>query len=909
MLISKDRGQKCFLFFVLPKSINKPSDTILVVKRFLRIMAAAVVLAGTLPVCVNAEEPADAFVMEGRSTRISDNWTFERTDQRNSSRETVSLPHDWSIQEPFSTEYEAESGFLPGGKAVYRKTLIFPEELKDSRVVINFGGVYMNAEVSVNNHRLGSHPYGYTGFAFDLTDDLIIDGKTENVIEVEVSHEVPSSRWYSGSGIYRDVYLTVTKKQYFSENGVQVFTPQDLTASKAKTDIKMTLGNAEPDEKTVTLRTSILDDTGEEAASTEQTVVLSGNTETTVHESIVIDSPECWSLKNPAQYVCRTELIKEDGSILDVLDTRFGYRTICFDADKGFLLNGEPVKLKGVCLHHDQGALGAASYPRAIDRQLDILQEMGINAVRTAHNPADRYFLESCSRRGILVIEEAFDTWTNAKNHNSNDYSSIFRETVTADNKLLNAEAGMCWAEYDIKEMVRESVNEPCIILYSIGNEILGNIGGDVSEYPAIAAQLCEWINETGTSVPVTIADNMTLKENEIQEAMDQAVCEAGGVIGLNYATAESMDAMHENHPEWPLFGSETVSAYGSRGEYRAKGIDSKSLRVSAYDTESVEWGTTARQSWLDTITRDYIAGEFVWTGFDYIGEPEPWNGLGPGSVTGTEPIPHSSYFGIVDTAGIPKDSYYFYQSQWRKDLTVLHILPDWNQTNIQKSFLGNVPVSVYTNAASIELFLNGKSLGRKDAEIHETAAGQTYRTYDGKLSAEWNVRYKTGELKAVAYDENGEVIQKTSGRSVVRTNVQASRLILECDRTELSADGRDLAYLTVALKDRYGNVVSDEDRTVTFELEGSGVLLAADNGNPADLQGYQDGTKTKRTRDTFHGKAVVIVKSTQSEGTIRVRASAEDLPDAEVVIEVTQQPRELSCVDRLAENLRRNEE
>ena len=452
-------------------------------------------------------------------------------------------------------------------------------------------------------------------------------------------------------------------------------------------------------------------------------------------------------------------------------------------------------------------------------------------------------------------------------------------------------------------------MNEPCILLYSIGNEILGNIGGDVSEYPAIAAQLCEWIKETGTSVPVTIADNMTLKENEVQEAMDQAVFEAGGVIGLNYATAESMDAMHKNHPDWPLFGSETVSAYGSRGEYRAKGIDSKSLQVSAYDTESVEWGTTARQAWLDAVTRDYIAGEFVWTGFDYIGEPEPWNGLEPGSVTGTDPIPHSSYFGIIDTAGIPKDTYYFYQSQWREDLTVLHVLPDWNRTNINKSFLGYVPVSVYTNAASVELFLNGKSLGKKNAEIHETAAGETYRTYEGTLSAEWKVRYKTGELKAVAYDESGEVITETSGRSAVSTSMQASRLILECDRTELSADGRDLAYLTVTLKDRFGNVVSDEDRTVTFELEGNGELIASDNGNPADLQGYQDGTETRRTRDTFHGKAVVIVKSTQSEGIIKVRASAEGLPSAEAVIEVKQMPQEKSCVDRVAESLRRNEE
>ncbi len=516
MLISRGRGQKCLLFFVLRKSIRFPSDTIMSVKRFLKILAASSMAAGLLSIPVKAEEPADVFVMEGRSTRISDHWTFQRTDQENAPSEQVSLPHDWSIQEVYSVECEAESGFLPGGEAVYRKALIFPKTMKDSRVLIHFGGVYMNAEVSVNGRTLGNHPYGYTGFSFDLSKDLTFDGKTANIIEVKVTNELPSSRWYSGSGIYRDVYLTVTKKQFISENGIQIRTASDLSQAETETEITLTLGNEEPTEKTVTIRTAIVDDAGNEAASSEQKAVLSGNAETVIRESLLMNAPKLWSLSDPVQYTCRTELIGEDGAVLDSLDTRFGYRTIRFDPDEGFLLNGEHVKLKGVCLHHDQGALGAASYPRAIDRQLDILQEMGINAIRTAHNPADPYLLESCSERGILVIEEAFDTWTNAKNYNFNDYSSIFSETVTADNELLNAEPGMCWAEYDIQEMVRESMNEPCIILYSIGNEILGNIGGDVSDYPATAAQLCEWVRQTGTDVPVTIADNMTLKENDV---------------------------------------------------------------------------------------------------------------------------------------------------------------------------------------------------------------------------------------------------------------------------------------------------------------------------------------------------------------------------------------------------------
>ena len=845
-------------------------------KRIVSVLTLVALLMLCVPLRLAAKEPAEIFAMEGRVTCINEDWEFKKD---GAASELVTLPHDYSIKEPFNTDYEAESGFLPGGKAIYRKQLIFPESFEGSRIVLSCGGVYMNAEVMVNGRKLGTHPYGYTSFAFDLSRDLICDGKTVNMIEISVDHELPSSRWYSGSGIYRDVNLIVTSSQYVAEDGIQIKT------KGGSTQISAAIGNDSDKSASLRIVHAILDESDREVAKTEKEIQVKPESTAVFEVQADVENPILWSCEQPVQYTCHTEVLADDGTVLDETDTRYGYRTTRFDPDTGFYLNEKPVKLKGVCLHHDQGALGAAAYPAAIDRQLDLLQEMGINAIRTAHNPADAYLLEQCSRRGILVVEEAFDTWTNAKNHNDYDYSSIFAEPISADNEILGGEAGMLWAQYDIQQMVKDSMNEPCVILYSIGNEILGNIGGDVSAYLELAEQLCAWVNAFHTDKPVTIADNMTLKQDSVQLAMDEAVVSAGGVVGLNYATPESMDDMHEAWPEWPLFGSETVSAYGSRGEYRAKGIDETTYQVTAYDTECVEWGNTARQSWLDTIQRDYIAGEFVWTGFDYLGEPEPWNGLEPGSVTNGEPIPHSSYFGILDTAGLPKDSYYFYQSQWRDDMTVLHILPDWNRKNLRKNLFGFVVVNVYTNAPVVELFLNGKSLGKKTAELHTTDLGYTYQTYGGSLSANWQVWWRAGELEAVAYDAEGNRIESTSGRSIVRTSGAPSGLTMETNREELNADGTDLAYVTISLTDSSGNIVSDADQNVTVTVEGDGKLLALDNGNAADPTGYQEGTETERTRNTFHGKLVAIVQSTKKEGQIRITASAEGITDAKTVV------------------------
>ncbi len=869
-------------------------------KRAVVFVCAAILVSAMHAIPAHAEEP-EVFSAQERSVLWNEDWEFRREEDSAWSR--IDLPHDWSIREAFSTEYEAESGFLPGGTGMYRKSLIVQEADRAKRFVLEFEGVYKDAQVSVNGRVLGTHPYGYTSFAFDLSDDLIFDGKTENIIEVTVKNTLPSSRWYSGSGIYRDVRLTVTEPQYIARGGVRIETP-DLAAHPDRCDTKaeVTVRNDGAEPETLVLAASILDADGKTVSKAESApFTVNAGSEVTVNETVPVTGVKLWSLTDPNLYTCRTEVMKEDGSVSDTVDTRFGFRWMSFDNDRGFFLNGEAVKLKGVCLHHDLGALGAAGYHAALDQRLDLLQEMGINAIRSAHNPADGYFLQACSERGILVIEEAFDTWSNSKNDNTEDYGSVFLEEITEGNEIIGGEAGMMWSAFDVREMVLHSRNEPCLLMYSIGNEILGNIDGDTSEYPNYARILSEWIGTFTDTIPVTIADNMTVKGSDTQILMDTAVADAGGIVGLNYATGKTMDAYHTAHPDWCLYGSETASTFGSRGEYGTYGINQKTHQITAYDRTAVEWGMTAQDAWLNTISRDYIAGEFVWTGFDYLGEPEPWNGWHTGSVTGEGPAPNSSYFGIIDTSGVPKDAYYFYQSQWRDDITVLHVLPDWNPDNMKKNLFQRTTVTVYTNAPAVELFLNGKSLGKVTAETHTTEEGYTWRLYDGSLSWNKTVRYSAGTLEAVAYDAAGNVIAETSGRKKVTTCGEPAMIRLTADRNVLAADGRDLTYVRAVICDAEGNPVSSDDREVQFHLEGEGRILASDSGNPMDTQGYQDNTETDASRKTFHGTVSAVIQAGESGDELVITAGSDGLTSGVTRI-VTGDGTSASLTERTAE-------
>ncbi|MCR5230370.1 MAG: DUF4982 domain-containing protein [Solobacterium sp.] len=875
----------------------------MIAKRILKLLYILCLFIVCLPVHVHAQTSGTVNQISeaGRGILFNDGWKFCGEDGAfaeasfdDSGWRSVTLPHDWSIENEFTAEAEAESGFLKGGTGWYRKTFAVSEDLSGKRFTIDFDGVYMNSTVYVNGVKLGTHPYGYTPFSFDITDELITDGTAENVIAVKVENEQPNSRWYSGSGIYRDVRLNVTDPVHVFRYGVQITSENLHQEYQGDTDTKVcvTVQNETDSVQRVTVRNTVTGPDGSEAASGSQDIEIEAGQKAVTEDHLSVFRPLLWTVDEPNLYRMKTEIIC-GGETADTYESTYGYRWISMDPETGFSLNGQPVKLKGVCLHHDQGALGAAAYDDAILRQIRIMKDMGVNAVRTAHNPASESLIRICSEQGIMVIEEAFDTFINPKNGNVNDYSGIFSQWIREDNQIIRpADYEMTWAEFDVRSMAERDRNAPCVIMWSVGNELLGNIEGDISGYRDCTFMLLDWIRRSDWSKLVTLADNLTSTQNGIsqdavkksmQNQMDEAIMIAEGAIGLNYADGSAYDQFHAEHPDWPIYGSETSSALSSRSWYSTYGIDSRNHQVSSRisDKAAAEWGETAAQAWLDVITRDFTAGGFIWTGFDYIGEPEPWNGVEPGSVTGGQPSPKSSYFGAVDTAGFEKDTYYFYRSQWNDDSVTLHILPSWDKKEV-KRFLGFTKVVVYSNAPQVELFLNGKSLGVKKYESFETEHGYTYQLYKKQPYYSWTVFFRSGVLSAKAYDEEGREITETTGRNVTATPSEAASLLLSAESQASGKGG--LVYISADITDAEGNPVITDDRKIHFVLEGEGRILGTDNGNAADISSYRGISDTEAYRSTFRGKALVII---QAEGAFRLLAEAEGLPSAQIAGEV----------------------
>lgn len=507
-----------------------------------------------------------------RSNDFNANWRFTMGDPAasqpgydDSKWEIVSLPHDYSITQEYDPSNEAESAYLPGGTAWYRKTFSLDESVKGKRVTIDFDGVYMNATVYINGHKLGDHPYGYSPFSFDLTDYLNFDG--ENFIAVRVNHQLPSSRWYSGSGIYRDVKLTITDAVAVDRYGSYVTAPklEEQKDGAVETVIENTLINKTDESQTVSLRQSIVDhETGETAASqTFDGVVLEPGT-TTVTHTVSVDTPELWSTSDANLYDVVTEVIS-GSDVLDTYETLFGYRWFNFDANNGFSLNGESMKLNGVCMHHDQGSLGSVSVRRAVERQMEILKEMGVNAIRTSHNPQSALFMELAAENGILVVEEFFDGWATAKNGNTQDYSNYFN-TLIGENELIHSDADETWAKYDMQEVLYRDRSNPSVIMWSLGNEI---DAGDSSKFPEYCDNLIEWTKELD-SRPVTLGDNKMLgNDQDWARSIRQKIADAGGIIGSNYGLANNLQSQYRNtYPDWKYYGSENVSSVNSRGIY-----------------------------------------------------------------------------------------------------------------------------------------------------------------------------------------------------------------------------------------------------------------------------------------------------------------------------------------------------
>lgn len=885
-------------------------------KRLTAVLLALVMILGLVPQAFAAGQarstetqtssPEETVYVNsyGGSTRevdFSDHWRFNlgngsaAKEYNDSAWRDVDLPHDYSIEQEYSASNEAESGYLPGGTGWYRKTFTLSPEWKGKYITIDFGGVYMNATVYLNGEELGFHPYGYTAFSFELPQEKL-NFEGENVIAVEVEHQTPSSRWYSGSGIYRTVHLTVTDPVHVAKDGVYVTTPNlKNDRTDGTMNIKTVVENTSAVASEVTVRQTLYKQGSTAAAvagfKVETSKSVPAGERITVEQTGKIENPALWSPDSPVLYTLKTEVLVGD-SVVDTCETEFGFRWTNFNSTNGFELNGEPTKLKGVCMHHDQGSLGSEAWYRAIERQVEILKEMGCNAIRVTHNPAAPELIEIANEKGIMLIDEAFDTWTNPKNGNTHDYSQWFNVVIGNDNAILGGEADMTWAEFDIKAMVNQDKNSPAVIMYSLGNEVLEGISGNADNYPKIASDLIDWINEIDNTRPPTFGDNKLKSGNTTAAQVAQVIANNHGIVGYNYSTIGNLDSGTANG--WLVYHSETASAVNSRGIYDRKASNGDGGKgdylLTSYDKSAVGWGAVASDAWWRTITDDNSTGEFVWTGFDYIGEPTPWNGTGSGAI-GTWPnSPKSSYFGIIDTNGLPKDTYYFYQSQWNDDVHTLHILPTWNEDEIVLDSSGNVEVVVYSDAAKVELYLNDNDtpIATATSALKTTAAGYTYRMWQGgtnhtNLYATFSVPYERGTLRAVAYDDQGQVISDTKGRSSVTTTTAATQLSLEADRNTITADGDDLSYITVSVKDAAGRLVNTDDVSVKLSITGNGVILGVDNGRQSDHASYQS-----LTRNTGAGQLVAVVQSTDDAGSFTVTATADGLVNGSVTVNTT---------------------
>ena len=806
-----------------------------------------------------------------RSTLFNDGWKFNLGDVPDAKNKNyddeawrnLTLPHDWSIEQDFNKNSPSthEGGFLDGGIGWYRKSFVLPKEMEGKKITIDFDGVYMDSYIYVNGVQVGNHPYGYTPFSFDITDNLICDGVTENVISVKVNNRQPSSRWYSGSGIYRDVKLTVTDKVHVEQYGTYVTTPNlksEYSTGKATVNIKTDIANEEGSDKEVTLVSTIYDSEGNVVGDSSSTQVIKANSTYKYDQNVEVQNPKLWGTENPYLYDVVTKVLINN-EVVDEYTTEFGMRWFDLTTDNGFFLNGEQMKLEGVCMHHDQGALGAVANEAAIRRQVKKLKDMGVNSIRVTHNPAAQTLIDICNEEGILLIDEAFDTWYGGKK--TYDYGRFFEQ------KSIHGD--MTWAEYDVKQMVNRGKNAPSIIMWSLGNEVW-----ETNQTKAVqtAQNLQSWVKEIDTTRPTTLGEDKFRMGSGT--GAHENVANVFDVVGFNYAEA-NYDSFHEKYPDWVLYGSETSSATRSRGFYahpeRTNQMDKHdNLQQSDYDNDHVGWGRTAEDAWKRDRDKEYILGEYIWTGFDYIGEPTPYYSTFPSK---------SSYFGAIDTAGFEKDIYYFYQSQWSNE-PMVHLLPHWNWENDDSIKVdGNkILVKAYTNANSVDLYynedVNSNELGSLVAsdEYEVTNAGyngQYKETSDGKLHLEFRVEYRPGKLTAVAKDENGQEI----ARDVVKTANEAKAIDLSADRQVIEADGYDLSYITVDIVDENGTLVPDASNLVNFEVSGNGVIVGVDNGNAASVERYKDNK-----REAFNGKALVIVQSTKNAGSFTLTATSNGL-------------------------------
>ncbi|HEV2782782.1 MAG TPA: glycoside hydrolase family 2 TIM barrel-domain containing protein [Actinophytocola sp.] len=779
----------------------------------------------------------------------------------------VSVPHDWSIELTPTPEGGTTSGtgFLPGGLGWYRKTFTLPRSLAGKRISIEFDGVYMDSYVYVNGQQVANHPYGYTGFAVDMTSLAHTDGRTPNVVAVKVQHQLPSSRWYSGSGIYRKVHLVVTDPVHIARHGVYVTTP-DLAGTIGSGFATVRARTTAVDERGDTAEATVVstvEDAGGRRVARKRTPVPLGADPGTVGADLRVDRPILWSPENPYLYTLRTELVV-GGRVVDATTTPFGIRWFVFDPNEGFSLNGVPTKLYGVNLHHDLGALGAAVNSDAIVRQLTIMKGMGVNALRTSHNPPAPEVIEACQRLGILMMVEAFDTWRRPKVQF--DYGRFFDAHSDAD----------------IAEMVHAAKNSPAVVLWSIGNEIPDSTS--VAVGVPIARRLIADVRAIDTTRPIVMGSDKYRSVPAPGSAQDQILGLLDG-MGLNYNTAGSVDALHARYPTKFFFESESSSETSTRGAYQdphllntGENYTPGKRDTSSYDNNMASWTMSHEYGLKKDRDRKFFAGMFLWSGIDYIGEPTPYDVF---------PV-KSSFFGAVDTAGFPKDAYYAYVSQWTT-APMVHLVPmNWTDHEPGEP----VTVWAYSTVDTVELFLNGASLGERRFDHKTTPYGREYLettepTGDdknvttgpfpgsytspngsaGKLHLTWEVPFAPGRLVAVAKRDGVAV-----ARDELVTAGAPAALRLTPDRRRISADGESQAFVTAEVVDAAGVVVPGATTPISFGVHG-GRLVGLDNGRQESAENY-----TATTRTAWAGKALAMVRAGDRAGPVTITASAPGL-------------------------------
>lgn len=784
---------------------------------------------------------------------LEEGWRFvkgdvtgaERMDFDDSKWAAVRVPHDWAITEPFDkeidkqeiaitqngetipTEKTGRTGALPYIGVGWYRIALPSLSMKNKKATLIFEGAMSEAEVFINGEKVGYWPYGYNAFYFDVSPYLNDGG--ENVLAVRLQNLPESSRWYPGAGIYRPVSLTLRNETAVSTWGLSVTTPV-VTRSSAQVHIKAELEGSSV--KHLRAVCTVFDLQGDVKASKVSEIRSASGL---VDESIDVAEPRLWSPENPSLYYAKVELY--DGSrLLDVDSVRFGIREVKINRDGGFMLNGETRKIKGVCLHHDLGPLGAAVNKAALKRQLLLMKDMGADAIRTAHNMPAKWQMDLCDELGIMVMAESFDEWKAAKCKNG--YNRFFED----------------WAERDLINLIRKHSNHPSIIMWSIGNEVPEQSMDDGS---LIAKRLQDICHREDPTRPVTVG------MDRVDNALANGFAAVLDVPGLNYRTHKYEEA-YAKLPQGFILGSETASTVSSRGVYKSP-VEEASNKTypdgqsSSYDLESCSWSNLPEDDWVLQDDMPWVIGEFVWTGFDYLGEPTPYDEFWPS---------RSSYFGICDLAGMPKDRYYLYRSKWNKAEHTLHLLPHWNWEGYEGD---TIPVFCYTDYPSAELFVNGISQGKR------------YKNSESRLDRyrlRWNdVVYEPGSLKVIAYNENGEAVAD----QLLHTAGKPYGIQLTADRTKLGADGNDLAFVTVEVVDKEGRLCPTANIPLSFEVLGSGHFKAVCNGDPTSLEAFH-----LPEMKTFNGKLVVIVEASKIPGKLNLNVKGGHLKavSAELTIE-----------------------